>query len=473
MARLAFIDKTGNLCSTAWTCLKEGHDVVYWIEDKSKIGNGLIPKVNSEKEVVDFHPDVVYVYQDPHRVVSLTGKDLTAYGSSLLASKLEDERLYATSLCERYGIKVSSTFLFNSAKEAYDFLDTQEGKTRKGWVFKTNGKGSVASTHVTESDEHLRAVLDFESHFKEIKSFILQERVEGIEVSIEGWFDYRLPSGSQWIMPINSTIERKRLMSGNVGSMTGCMYSVVWAWPGLQPKLFRQTLLKMTPHLVKIKYVGPIDGNFIIDYKTRTPYFLEWTSRLGWNAFEAFMYGLDKPGTVGELLVSLGTGVLHNYKLSNTYFGAVRLYAPMCPDLPIFAPLDSDKRLFPKDVYLDDDKQLRAVGLEAVCGLSVIMEAVAGGSTVKEASREIYEDVIPQVVTTDLAYRDDMECIAKDIELLEAWGYITKSDKPTHDYHRGFVSVEDSQEAQANPDQDTPTTESQPDIQTSSLTGLV
>jgi len=399
---------------------------VYWIQDKdsSKIGNGLVPKVQSEKEIVDFHPDVVYVYQDPHRVMSLTSKHLVAFGSSLLASKLEDARLYAVSLAESFGLKAPSTFEFDDVDKAYDFLDSKEGKTRKGWVFKAEGSTYVGTTHVTESDEHLRSVLDFESHSKNVESFVLQERVEGIEISIEGWFDYRLPS--PWLSPINSTIERKRLMSGNVGPMAGCMGSVVWAWPSTNPKLFRQTLEKMTPHLTKIKYVGPLDGNFIIDYKTRTPYFLEWTPRLGWNAFEAFMYSLSEPYTVGELLVNLGRGLLHKYKFSNDYTAAVRLYVPTAPNVPVFAPYEYDRRLFPKDVYKDDNKQLRTVGREATLGLSVIMETVAAGSTIKEATREVYEDVIPEVITTDLTYRNDMEDIARDIELLEAWGYITK-----------------------------------------------
>ena len=115
MAKIAFVDKTGCLNSVAWTCLKEGHDVVYWIQDKkySKIGDGLVPKVDNEKEVIDFNPDVVYVYQDPHRVISLTSKHLVAYGSTLLASKLEDERFYAVSLARTYNLKTPTTFRFD------------------------------------------------------------------------------------------------------------------------------------------------------------------------------------------------------------------------------------------------------------------------------------------------------------------------------------------------------------------------
>lgn len=472
MAKLAFVDKTGCLHSTAWTCSKEGHDVIYWIEDKEyqKIGDGLVKKVNSEQEIVDFHPDIVYVYQDPRRVSSLTGKNLVAYGSTPLASKLEDERFYAAILAQKYGIKTPRTFQFSTISEVNDFLDSSDGRTRKGWVFKVNGKAS--STHITESDDHLRAIIDFEKNSKNFESFILQERIDGIEVSIEGWFDYRLsPPGGPWIQPFNSTIERKRLLPGNVGPMTGCMYSVVWAWPGLHPKLFRQTLEKMTPHLLKIKYTGPIDGNFIIDYMTHTPHFLEWTPRLGWNAFEAFMYGLSQPSTVGEFLVKLGTGVLHKYRLSNDYLGVVRLYAPATPDIPILAPYMYDRRLFPIFVYLDDMKQLRTVGNECTKGLTVIMEAASGSSSIKELARELYEDLIPQITTIDLTYRNDLDKVEDDIKYLEEWGYITKREPSVPSYKMEEPSwISDSE---GGADQDVPSSSPQPSVSDSVSTGLV
>ena len=431
--KLAFIDKTGCLHSVVWTVFKEGHDVLYWIQEKDyqKIGNGLVEKADSEKEIVDFHPDIVYVYKDPRKVLSLTGKHLTAFGSSLYASKLEDERFYAVSLADKYGIQIPRTFQFTNVEDAKSFLKTQEGKTRRGWVFKVSkGETDASTTHVTESKEHLHSVLDYEQSTDHAKSFILQERIEGIEISIEGWFDYRLPPpDGPWIKPINSTLERKRLMSGDNGPMIGCMGSIVWAWPSVSTKLFRQTLEKITPHLKEIKYVGPLDGNFIIDYKTKVPYFLEWTPRLGWNAFEAFMYGLSS-STLGEFLVRLGSGELTKYAFHDNYLSGVRLFAPQAINMPIFAPYQEDKRLFPKDVWYDTkDDTLKTVGTGGPNSLTCIMEACSSGYTIKGCMNTVYENVIPQVTVTDLTFRNDIgEQAIKDVELLEAWGYLTKKD---------------------------------------------
>ena len=68
------------------------------------------------------------------------------------------------------------------------------------------------------------------------------------------------------------------------------------------------------------------------------------------------------------------------------------------------------------------------MGLEYAQNLSIVFEACGGGNTLKEACREIYEDVIPQVEMADITYRNDLGSskMEHDIEILEAWGYITK-----------------------------------------------
>lgn len=433
MSKIAFVDHDGTLVSVAWTCLKEGHDVVYWIQDPehAKIGDGLIPKVKNAKEIADFNPETAFVYCTPPCVnqIKKLNEHINVYGCSLFMERLEDERFYSAALANNAGIAVPRTLKFTNSKDAVDYVTSSEGRSRRGWVFKAEGGHSeVSSTHVTESEEHLLAVIDFESTNGGAKSFVLQERVEGIEISIEGWFDYRLCTTSEedgWVRPFNSTLERKRLMAGDVGPNTDCMGSIVWAWPGPSPRLFKQTLDKITPLLKQMKYVGPLDGNFILDYRTRRPYFLEWTPRLGWNAFQAFMANLGS-FTVGEFLTRLGRGDLRKYSFRQPFSAAINLYTPMAPDIPVFMSLD-DFRLYPSDVY-QEGSLLRTVGGEAFQHLTQVVTVTATGGTVNEATREVYEDIIPTITINDCVYRNDIgEQAIKDIELLEAWGYnVTK-----------------------------------------------
>ena len=217
--------------------------------------------------------------------------------------------------------------------------------------------------------------------------------------------------------------------------MTGCMGSLVWEWPQERPKLFRQTLENMTAWLKSAEYIGPIDGNFIIDYKEHKPYFIEFSPRLGWNAFEALMamHGVN-------WLEQLAKGELKRDQFTPAYqnFGiAVRLYVPAIKDMPILAPLDEGYQLYPKDIYRDEEDQLRVVGTEGIPSFAIIFEATGTGSTVQRAASVVYEDVIPSVTAPDLAFRDDIgEKAAQDIELLEQWGYIVHADpkRKSHPY---------------------------------------
>jgi phosphoribosylamine-glycine ligase len=181
----------------------------------------------------------------------------------------------------------------------------------------------------------------------------------------------------------------------------------------------------LTDYLKKIEYVGPIDGNFIISYKSRQPYFLEFTPRLGWNAFEALMSGMSG---VGEFLIKLARGEADKMSLTNSFMVAVDVYAPTDEDIPVRAPLD-DWRIFPEGLW-HDGKALRSVGCEdSPIGMSPILGIAATGSTIVKATEEIYEEVMPLIHSTDLSYRCDIGKRAeRDIELLESWGYVVSRE---------------------------------------------
>lgn len=418
MSRVAFVDNSGSLHSVVWTVQEEGHDILYLIDGKegNKIGEGLVPRASNLREVIEWHPSAIVLYNVPHLVSKLS--KIPSFGSSPTMSRLESDRMYAISVVRQTGAGVApKTLSFHGVKEARDFIN--EDHSRSQWVFKATGSDvGVSTTHVTDDKDHLLEVLSYEEG-RGSKDFVLQERIDGVEISIEGWFDYR----HGWLLPINSTLERKKLMPGDVGPISGCMGSIVWAWGGERPLLFRQTLEKLTSYLKDREYVGPVDGNYIIDYKSRRPYFLEFTPRLGWNAFEAVMSGMTQ--SIGEFLERLAKGEVTKFPLNEEgYLGAVRLYCPASPDIPVAAPLREDRRLYPKDLWSLDDR-LFTVGDEALNGLTVIMEAAARGDTIKQVMSELYDEVVPQVRAPDLLYRNDIgEKALEDISMLKAWGYV-------------------------------------------------
>lgn len=421
MGRIAFVDLDGCCLSAAYRVQCEGHSVCYFVDSDDpaevKVGQGIVPKAESLKDVTAFKPDVVVGYQLPEAASELRALGLRVWGSSPSHAELENDRMYAAKVAADAGMSVPITHVFNSMESALRFIDKTDITE---WVFKAEGRPETvmsSSTHVAESKDHLRAILDLEGRQNQAKSFVLQERKYGVELSTEGWYDYRVG----WLRPFNSTLERKKRDAGDVGPMTGAMGSVVWAWPDTTPRIFTETLAGMTRYLEREKYVGPIDVNTIIDEGGR-PWFLEFTPRLGWDAFEALMSGIDV-GKLGDFFIALGAGRADTVPVGSGFMVAVRLMIPAIKNIPIIAPWRADPHYFLKNVW-HDGKSLRSTGAETDNHFSAIFEVGASGESIGQTAYDVYHNLVPKVLAPDLSFRNDIGIQAgRDIETLEMLGY--------------------------------------------------
>ena len=104
--------------------------------------------------------------------------------------------------------------------------------------------------------------------------FILQEKIDGIEMAVGGWFG---PDG--WSKYWVENWENKKLMNGDLGVNTGEMGTTVRIVK--KSKLADQVLKPATEHLHRVGYVGYVDVNCMITHDG-IPYPLEWTMRDGW-----------------------------------------------------------------------------------------------------------------------------------------------------------------------------------------------
>jgi hypothetical protein len=147
-------------------------------------------------------------------------------------------------------------------------------------------------------------------------------------------------------------------------------------------------------------------------------------------------------GDLGAFFVALGKGQADRFPVHAKFMAAVDLYVPTLKDLPVYFPMEEDPRLLPADIYKDDDDKTRMVGCPATLSLEEVGIATATGTSIERIMSEIYEDVIPQVLASDLGYRDDIgEKAGKDLEALEAWGYVVHEDQQKREAVRQFVSV--------------------------------
>jgi phosphoribosylamine--glycine ligase len=214
--------------------------------------------------------------------------------------------------------------------------------------------------------------------------YVLQEYVEGVCISTEGWFN-----GNEWMTPFNHTIEKKALMNGNLGPSCGCVGNAVWAWHYGYNHIIEDGIKKMGPVLREFGYAGPIDLNTAVNEEG--VWALEFTPRFGYDALPAFLELYQ--GDVGELLAALARGDHPREMSMKRGFGsALRISVPPYPSeefrhlggIPIRGWSKSDRdHLYFYEVQLDDDNHFVTAPSYGT------VAAIQGyGDTVKEAFEE-------------------------------------------------------------------------------------
>ncbi len=398
-----FYSVKGFSLSLAQRIQAEGNEVKFYQEEvnrksRGRVGEGLVPLVESVR--VDDDSVVVFDFTGAGKKADeLRRRGFAVCCGGTFNDALEHDRLFATRLMAASGIKVPPTAGFTNIKEGIEFAQ-HHGKPL---VFKPHGKDIPAAlTVVADSNEEL--VKDMERVARAVGEdldFELQEKVEGLEVSIEGWFN-----GQDWVFhSINSTLEEKRFLTGGLGPNTGCMGNVVFFYRHARPKLAKDTLLKLTNYLRRVDYRGPLDVN------TKGGFALEFTPRLGYDAIQTMVELLDME--IGRMFSDVARGQAKQFKVNFGFATGVTMTVPPHPGdnveelaeeqgTPIRMPDNLMKHFHLGDVMLDGDGDLVTAGNDGIVG---IMTAV--GPTVTESRKVVYERV-RKVLVPDVQYRLDI-----------------------------------------------------------------
>lgn len=408
------ISKEGDGCGIAWKLTKEGHHVDLYIKrpEYSHTLQGVVSRVNSFRPHVA-EADLVICdlvgFSEHAPLFKRLGKP--TLGCSEVADMLELDRRRGLEVLQRAGVATPTTHYFDSPKSA----ETLKWAHELGYVVKPQNNLHPSATYLCENEETYKWALTTLPAQQEL---IVQEIVEGVEVSTEGWFN-----GRDWIPPFNHTFEEKPLAAGGVGVMTGCMGNIVY--PLKAPdKLTQATVIKLEPMLRKMSYKGPIDINCIVDEKSARA--LEITARFGYDAIEALMHGMKEP--VGSFLFDVATGIARTMPLhSFDYLIAVRVVMPPFPDQrqdigmrgsPVLGLDGSGGSVFPCDVYKEGDSYLYAASD------GVLAKVAANGRDVREARRRVYARV-DDVRALSIYYRNDIGQRAEgDLSKLKQWGWV-------------------------------------------------
>lgn len=404
MARFLLMSLKGDGLGLALRLRAAGHEVKARIVGKAEKLNyeGLIEKVDKWDDHLDKETIVVFDSTGGGATADrLRARGNHVFLGSVFADNLELDRELAFELLEQAGVKVPVFKTFYDWQEGKAYVKRHPGRL----VFKPTGKLSedkACGSYVSCDPQDMLTMLDyFESVSKHKPEFILQDFVEGIAVSTEGWFN-----GYDWMSPFNHTIEHKAIMDCDLGPSSGCAFNIVWRVAQTN-RVVEEGVKLLGPLLKEYNYVGPIDLNTVVNEEG--VWALEFTPRFGYDALPALLELVD--GDVGEIISKMARGEQPDeLPLKPGFASAVRVSIPPHPSdefvhpggIPIQGLTRSDRpHLYFFEVMLDlQDRLVSAKGGGAIA-------AVTGyGDSIAESFREPYE-ILKRLRVPEKQYRTD------------------------------------------------------------------
>lgn len=259
-----------------------GHEVRYWLPTETSgeqppFGDGLLDRPDDWESSMDWAELIVTTgnstYSAP--LAPYFGKGYPIFGANMKGAALELDRAEGQAVLEYHDIETLPYEVVDSAEEAIKYI-VAEGKpyVMKPW----GGDADKSMTCVPRDvDEAIFTLRKWEKDGKFKGQLMLQEKVDGIEMGVAGWFG---PGG--WNSALEESFEHKKFLNDDLGENTGEMGTVLRHVD--KSKLFSEVLEPISEYLHLVNYVGCCSVNCIIDSKGH-PWPLEFTNRLGWPAF--------------------------------------------------------------------------------------------------------------------------------------------------------------------------------------------
>ena len=399
----------------------EGNEVGLYIDDKvyKNAFDGILPKIDNPDSFIDKDTIILFDMSGFGSIAdNYRKKGLHVFGASAFADKLEHDRNFGFEQMEESGITVPNYIEFTDFNAGIEYAK----ETKERLVFKPNGSMPTKLTYVSEDSGQLIEYLKFvEKRFgKEIKSFILQDFIEGVVVSSEFYC-----SNGELIWPPNHTVEVKKSMNDDLGPSTGCSGNITWC--SVSP-IIEQGIYKAKEFIEREKYTGQIDLNAVVNESG--VYGLEWTPRFGYDATPTYLTLLEMD--LGQFFSDMAMGQGFNGDVSEKYAGSVRLSIPPYPmeakanvdtekispnqGIPIQRWEEYEDDLYFYEVMLEEDSLVHSGGTGVIClGLGL-------GETPEESIDEAY-NILENIKVPDRQYRTDLsEVLGKMVKEVQQYG---------------------------------------------------
>jgi len=407
--KFLFVSKDALISDIAWQVVKEGHEVKYFIENKSEddIANGFVPKTKDWRGDVDWADVIVFDDVLGHGSLAdeLRKKGKKVIGGTPYTDRLEDDRSFGQNELKRHGVKIIPYWEFDNFDQAIAFVKEHPDE----YVIKPSGEAQNIKRLLfvgmeKDGSDVIRILNSYKKVWSDdIKVFQLQKKVKGVEIAVGAFFN-----GKKFIYPININFEHKKLFPGNLGPATGEMgTSVFWSEPN---RLFNETLKKLENTLAQENYAGYIDINCIVNGQGIYP--LEFCARFGYPTISIQKDGIVNP--ISEVLYSLANGADFQLKVKKGFQVGVRIVVPPYPfrDRKTFNSYSRGATIVFKKtdnlegVHIEDVKLINQQWV--VTGSAGVALIVVGtGLTMKEAQGQAYSR-IENILIPNMYYRKDI-----------------------------------------------------------------
>jgi phosphoribosylamine--glycine ligase len=414
--------QSGEGCQILKRISLEGNDCTCYIQDEAfeTCFDGLLTKVKVPKP----DKDTIVLFDmsgNGESADSWRNQGIKVYGASVFADKLEHDRAFGFETMQQAGIKIP---------EYEEFTDFSHGKqyvrsANKRLVFKPSGSLPTKLTYVPGKDrpeEELLAYMNFvEKQYKKyIKSFILQEFIEGVVVSSEAFCD-----GEKFLYPLNHTVEVKKSMNDDLGPSTGCSGNITWATD--YNRITEEGISLAEAVCVSNQYVGQLDLNCVVN--DTGVYGLEWTPRFGYDATPTLISLLNMD--LAEFFSGIVLQQIKEINISGYYAGGVRVTIPPYPaeakddhDLDALAKASSgvpilnyekfDEDLYFYEVCLVDADATASATLIHSGGSGVIACAMGQAEDEMDCLDNCY-NALEELVIPDKQYRTDLHTVLPEM----------------------------------------------------------
>jgi phosphoribosylamine---glycine ligase len=416
--RILVIDDDRPEVDFVWRCQTAGHDVKWYVrknELKALVGKGLVTRVPEYRpwlhwaDLIVLTANTIYVKDlDDFRRQNPTKPIIAATKAS---AEWELNRTLGMQVFKKAGIAIPEYQEFSDYDRAIAYVKREN----RAFVSKPCGDEPDKSlSYVAKSPADLVYMLErWKKAKKHQGSFILQEKVEGCEMAVGGWF----ASGgfdAGWF----ENWEFKKLMAGDLGVATGeqgtvCRYVK-------KSKLADMVLKPLEAALERTGHTGYVDVNCIIDAHGK-PWPLEFTTRFGYPTLN--IQRLLHQGDEAEWLRSLASGEITSHFLLNKIAVGVVLSIPDYPyshltakevtGIPIYGITPKVlEHISPLEVMVAEAPQ--DVGGEVVttpCWATAgdyVLVATGVGETVRQARTQAYRILKRIRIPNSPSYRVDI-----------------------------------------------------------------